>query len=143
MLAIPVKTNTVDSAIAPLFGKAKWFVIIDEKGEFKFWQNDLKSGRELAKYFHSIGVKNIIIQDIGGNPYLQLTQNGIECFHAGHGRILFKEAFCFFNDRVLTKITPTNMAEYVERPHRYRKAEHQELHHCGEHQHQHRHTHGH
>jgi predicted Fe-Mo cluster-binding NifX family protein len=144
MIAIPLKTGTSESAIAPLFGKAKWFALIDEAGAVTFWQNSLQSGREVVEHFKTLGVTRVVFQDMGGNPYLMLTSAGIECYHAGHGRILLAEALDFMKKGSLIRVTPENMSEYVERPHRHRKEEHQHLHHCGErHGHHAHHGHGH
>ena len=32
MIAVPIKLNKQDSAVAPLFGKAKWFAFVSEEG---------------------------------------------------------------------------------------------------------------
>lgn len=85
MTAIPVKTDKTESAIAPLFGKAKWFAIIEENGDVIFWKNELKSGREVVNRFIEIGVTNVIFQDMGGNPFLKLEQAGITCYHSVRG----------------------------------------------------------
>ena len=137
MIALPVKTNSPESAIAPLFGKAKWFALVDETGEITFWHNELQSGREVVNHFKTIGVDRVIFQDMGGNPYLLLSNAGIACYHSGHGRVLLKEALEFLNKEALILVTPANMAEYVERPHRHSKEEHQTLQHCGDHHHEH------
>ncbi len=139
MIAIPVKTNTPETAIAPLFGKAKWFALVDQGGEITFWLNELKSGREVVNHFKTIGVDRVVFQDIGGNPYLMLNQAGIECYHSGHGRVLLAEALNYLRDKALIRVTPENMAEFVEQPHRHNKQEHKELHHCGDHDHPHEH----
>ncbi len=140
MIAIPVKTNTLESAIAPLFGKAKWFALINETGEITFWNNVFQSGREVVKYFKASKVDRVVFQDIGGNPYLLLHNAGIACYHSGHGRILLKEALKYLQEGSLIHVTPENMAEYVEKPHRHNKEEHAEVRHCGHH---HGHEHGH
>lgn len=143
MIAIPVKTDTHQSAVAPLFGKAKWFALIDKAGEVTFWHNTLQSGREVVNHFKDLGVTRVVFQDMGGNPYLMLSAAGIECYHAGHGRILLSETLEFMKKSALIRVTSDNMAEYVERPHRHRKEEHQHLQHCGEHHHHGHHAHGH
>lgn len=142
MIAIPLKTNTLESAIAPLFGKAKWFALIDDNNQVTFWHNELQSGREVVNYLKANNVKSIVFQDIGGNPYLMLHNAAIECYHGGHGRILLKEALKFLKQNALIRVTPENMAEYVEKPHKHNKEEHKGLHHCGHHAH-HEHAHGH
>lgn len=133
MIAIPVKTNTIQSAISPLFGKAKWFALINKAGEITFWENIFQSGREVVNYLQASKVDRVVFQDIGANPYLLLHNAGIVCYHSGHGRIVLNEALQYLENGSLIRVTSENMAEYVERPHRHNKEEHAELHHCDHH----------
>lgn len=131
MIAIPVKTDKTDSAIAPLFGKAKWFALIDENETVSFWKNGLKSGREVVNHFIETGVSEVIFQDMGGNPFMLLDRAGIGCYHAGEGRVLFEEAAAAMQAGRLTRVTQANMFEYVEKSHKHSGGEH----HHGEHDH--------
>lgn len=135
MIAIPVKTDKTESAIAPLFGKAKWFVIIEENGEVIFWKNELKSGREVVNRFIEIGVNNVIFQDMGGNPFMLLDRAGIACHYSGEGRVLFKDAVTALGEAKLTRVTTANMFDYVEKSQKHSSGEHR-------HDHDHHHEHG-
>ena len=42
-IAIPVKTNRENPAIAPLFGKAKWFAFVED-GEVSIEKNEAEGG---------------------------------------------------------------------------------------------------
>ena len=134
MIAIPVKTDKQDSAVAPLFGKAKWFALIDEAGRVSFWKNDLQSGREVVKHFVESGVTKVIFQDMGGNPFMLLDRAGIACYHAGEGRVLFEKAVQAVREGGLTRVTAENMSDYVETS---------QKHSSGEHRHEHEHEHHH
>lgn len=133
MIAIPVKTDKTDSAVAPLFGKAKWFALIEETGDVIFWKNDLKSGREVVSRFTEIGVTKVIFQDMGGNPFMLLDRAGIACYHAGEGRTLFKDALAAMKADELVRVNTENMPEYVEKSQKHSSGEH----HHHEHEHHH------
>jgi predicted Fe-Mo cluster-binding NifX family protein len=124
MIAIPVKTNKPESAVAPLFGKAKWFALIDQKGQTTFWKNELKSGREVVDFFTKKGITTVIFQDMGGNPFLKLEQAGITCYHSGEGRILLQDLHDRLLQGELNQVTTQNMASYVEQSQRHSSGEH-------------------
>jgi predicted Fe-Mo cluster-binding NifX family protein len=125
MIAIPVKTDKETSAVAPLFGKAKWFAIIGSDGAISFWHNELKSGREVVNHFQAIGVTRVVFQDMGG------------CYHSGEGRVLLADAVARLQKDELVEVTQQNMAEYVERSQRHSKGEHHEGHEHHDHGHHH------
>lgn len=135
MTAIPVKSNTKESAMAPLFGKAKWFAMVADNGEVTFWHNEAKSGRAVVDQFSAMGVKRVIFQDMGGNPFMMLQRAAIACYHAGVGRILFTDALDQYKKGGLTTVTSENMGEFIEKGHKHAKA--------GAHQHGHDHQHRH
>lgn len=124
MIAIPVKTDTKESAVTPLFGKAKWFAIIAEDGTVSYWKNEIKSGREVVEYFKKQGVTSVIFQDMGGNPFMLLDRAGIACYHGGEGRVLYEEAYAHMKEGTLVRVTPLNMAQYVEKSHKHSGGEH-------------------
>ena len=133
MIAIPVKTDKEDTALAPLFGKSKWFALVGDDNSVTFWRNELQSGRAVVDYFKEVGVDKVIFQDMGANPYLMLHRSQIVCFHSGQGRILLKDALAYLHENVLIRVTPSNMAEYVERGHKHSGGDHHhEHHHHGE-----------
>ena len=137
MTAIPVKTDKQESAIAPLFGKAKWFALTAEDGTVTFWKNEIKSGREVVEHFKKIGVTKVIFQDMGGNPFMLLERAGIACYHSGEGRVLFDDALGHMKKDALVRVTTANMAEYVEKSQRHSQGEH----HHGDHDHGEHHHH--
>ena len=137
MTAIPVKTDKEASAVAPLFGKAKWFALIDDAGAISFWHNELKSGREVVNHFQAVGITRVVFQDMGGNPFMLLNRAGISCYHSGEGRVLLTDAVARLQKDELVEVTQQNMADYVERSQRHSKGEHHEGHEHHDHGHHH------
>ncbi|MBU1642683.1 NifB/NifX family molybdenum-iron cluster-binding protein [bacterium] len=137
MTAIPVKTDKEESAVAPLFGKAKWFALIDDEGAISFWHNELKSGREVVNHFQAVGITRVVFQDMGGNPFMLLSRAGIGCYYSGEGRVLLKDAVARLQKDELIEVTQQNMAEYVERSQRHSKGDHHEGHEHHDHGHHH------
>ncbi len=133
MIAIPVKTNKMDTAVAPLFGKAKWFAIVDEKANIQFWHNEVQNGRHVVESFASMNIENVIFQDMGGNPYMQLSAAKIACYYAGEGRITLTSVLEAFQAEELIRVSTENMMTYVEKGHKHSKNEghhhHEEHHH--------------
>ncbi|MBN2894618.1 MAG: NifB/NifX family molybdenum-iron cluster-binding protein [Campylobacterales bacterium] len=138
MTVIPVKTDVDQSAIAPLFGKAKWFALISDEGVCTFWRNDTGGGRDVVTQLQRQGVTRVIFTQMGANPYMLLQRAGIKVYHAGEGRILFQESLAKLNEGGLTEVTPLNMSEYLEKGHKHSNGEH----HHHDHGHEHHHEHG-
>lgn len=138
MIAIPVKTNSAESAIAPLFGKAKWFALIDKNGDTAFWNNVFQNGHEIVQYFKTNKVDRVVFQGIGGESYQLLQDAAITCYHSGYGHILLKEALKYLRDDALIRVTADNIAEFVEQPHLHSKEEYKNTRHCSHHGHHHK-----
>lgn len=115
MVAIPVKTDREYSAITPLFGKAKWFALIDG-GKVAFWKNENGSGREVVEHFKAAGVTDVIFQEMGGSPFAMLQEAGIRCHHGGEGRTLFMNAYEAWKRGELEPVAAQNMAAFIEAP---------------------------
>ena len=62
-LAIPVKMNKENPAIAPLFGKAKWFAIVKE-GEISIIPNNQSGGQAVIELFYEMKIDAILIQEM-------------------------------------------------------------------------------
>lgn len=140
MIAIPVKTNTPQSAVAPLFGKAKWFALVDDAGEIAYWRNELGSGRAVVDHFIAEKVDTILFQEMGGNPFMLLNRAGIACAHVGEGRTLLADAVTAYRGGTLDAVTLENMYDYVEKPRKHSKGGE---HHDHDHDHGEGHAHGH
>lgn len=125
MIAIPVKTDKEDPAVTTLFGKAKWFAIVD-KGKVTIEKNELQSGRSVVENFVSRGVTKIIFNHMGGTPFMLLQKENIECFHSGDERILLSDAIKKFNGGELTKVDSSNMSKFVELESKHRGKGHKD-----------------
>jgi predicted Fe-Mo cluster-binding NifX family protein len=106
MIAIPVKTNKENPPVSTLFGKSKWFAMVDGEGN--------ESGREVVENMIKKGVNKLVFHHMGGNPFMLLQKANIECFHDGGKRILLDEALDLLKNNQLTQVDGLNMSEYIE-----------------------------
>jgi predicted Fe-Mo cluster-binding NifX family protein len=132
-IAIPVKMNKENSAIAPLFGKAKWFAIIEDE-KIMIEKNPAEGGRGVIEWLHQIHVDTIIIQEMGQSPYNMIQQlGGIKIYHAGFERMTLQEALEKFDQDALPLLDDTGMSKII--------AHHEGKHSHGHHGHEdHHHT---
>ncbi len=103
-IAIPVKTNKENPAVAPLFGKAKWFAFVEE-GKTSIEKNPAQGGQAVVRWLLQNGVDTLIIQQIGNAPYHLIKESGrIKIYHTGEGRITIDEIITKFNNNELSQI---------------------------------------
>ncbi len=108
MVAIPLKTNKEDSAVAPLFGKAKWFAFV-ENGKINIEKNDLQSGAGVVAWLLQKGVNSLIIQKMSNPPYQMIKDDGhINIFYAGEKRIELGELLNKHEKNELAVLNDTN-----------------------------------
>lgn len=113
-IAIPVKMNKENSAIAPLFGKAKWFAIVEE-GNVSIASNQCDGGQAVIDWLANIKVDTIILQEMGMNPYKKVQAYGnIKLYHTGFERILLDEVLEKFNNNTLALLDESKMAEVIQ-----------------------------
>ena len=135
MIAIPIKKDSFDTAVSPLFGKSKWFAFVNAQGDISFWKNEMQSGRKIVEEFVSKGVNKVLFQGMGGNPFLLLQKNNIVCYHSDDGRVLLKDTLENLEKEELIKVTTKNMDEYIEKGHKHVKSDYKHTNHKGHHQH--------
>ena len=138
MIAIPVKTNKENPAVTTLFGKAKWFAIVDGD-KITIEKNETESGRAVVDSFVARGIDKVVFRHIGGNPFMLLQKGNVECYHAGEERILLQEVLEKFKNGQLTKVDGTNMAQFVEQGNMHNGGGHKEHEHNHTHDHHHHH----
>jgi predicted Fe-Mo cluster-binding NifX family protein len=114
MIAIPVKTNKKNPPVSTLFGKSKWFALVDNQGNVSIEANGTESGREVVENMIKKGVNKLVFHHMGGNPFMLLQKANIECFHDGGKRILLDEILVDLKDNKLIKIDGSNMNQYIE-----------------------------
>jgi len=134
MIAIPVKTDKENPAITTLFGKAKWFAIVDGD-TITIEKNEIQSGRAVVENLLSKGVDKLVFNHMGGNPFMLLQKAKVECFHSGDERILLNDVLDKLKHDSLIKVDGTNMSDFVEQGNMHNGGGHKE------HNHDHHHNH--
>ncbi|MFK2822720.1 NifB/NifX family molybdenum-iron cluster-binding protein [Arcobacter sp. YIC-80] len=114
MIVFPLKTNKKDSAISPLFGKAKYFAFYDGKS-LQIEKNELNSGSKLIDWFISKNVDKIVIKEMGSSPYEKIKKTNIEIFYAGDERITSEELINKINDQSLQKLKEEQIKEIIKK----------------------------
>ena len=127
MIAIPLKMKKENSAVSPLFGKAKYFAIAD-KGKIEILENVCHGGNQVAMWLHSLGVKKLLVSHMGANPFETLTKLGIESYFVGEERILLKEALLAYADGDLMSVDKENF-DTIFPPHSHSQGENHHHHH--------------
>ncbi len=113
-IAIPVKTNRENPAVAPLFGKAKWFAFV-EKGKATVEKSTASGGQAVIEWFSQAGVDTIIFQEMGVSPYeMAKAHGGIKLFHAGSERITLDEVLTKFDNHELPELDDDGMAKIIK-----------------------------
>ena len=86
MLAVAVKTDKENTAVSPLFGKAKFFAFYDGHG-VSIEKNEHKGGVAVVNWLAAKGVDTLIIKEMGSSPYAEVKKRGIKLLYAGDERI--------------------------------------------------------
>lgn len=113
-IALPIKMNKEDSALAPLFGKAKWFAIV-ENGKLSIEANENAGGKAVIEWLASMGVNTIVMQEMGQSPYLKVkSYEDMALYHAGFERILLPETLQKLDKGELELIDDTNIEKIIK-----------------------------
>jgi len=113
-LAIPVKLNRENPPVAPLFGKAKWFAIVNN-GEITIIPNNQTGGQAVIELLHEMKIDAILIQEMGINPYEKIKEYGtMTLYHTGFERILLNDVLKKFQNNELEILDDTNMDEIIK-----------------------------
>lgn len=92
MIVMPVKSNNENSAISPVFGKVKFFAIVNENLEITFVENVEKSGIKAVELLVQNGAKTLLMSHIGEKPFQTAKEKSLEVFFVGKERVTIKEA---------------------------------------------------
>jgi len=114
MIAMAVKNKNIDSAIAPLFGKAKYFAIINNSQEpldIEFIENGAQSGTEAIELLISNQVSTILMSHMGEKPFSIALARDLAIYYVGSERLTIKEALNKLNNNEfkLAKDIDTNL----------------------------------
>jgi len=113
-LAIPVKMNKENPAVAPLFGKAKWFAIIEDN-EVKILPNNQSGGESVISWLNEMRVEVILMQEMGFSPYQKIKDaDTIQLYHTGFERILLQDVLKKFENNELEILDDTNMDKIIK-----------------------------
>ena len=112
-LAIPVKMNKENPPVAPLFGKAKWFAIV-ENGQSKILSNSQSGGQAVIEWLKEMGIEALLIQEIGVGPYKKAKNYGLQLYHTGFERILLEDVISKFEAGELEILDDTNIGNIIK-----------------------------
>lgn len=127
MVVFPVKTKKEDAAVSPLFGKAKYFAFYED-GELEIKENPYGHGSALIDWFKMKGVKNIVIKEMGMNPYKKIQQTDMNIFYSGDERITISEVLEKYKNGSLEKLVDDRMQEIIKKHQRSHNHEHNHEH---------------
>jgi predicted Fe-Mo cluster-binding NifX family protein len=114
-LAIPVKVNRDNPPVAPLFGKAKWFAIVENGKVASIIPNKQLGGQAVIELLYEMKIDVILIQEMGINPYEKIKEYGtMVLYHTGFERILLNDVLEKFNNNELEILDDTNMNEIIK-----------------------------
>jgi len=114
MFVAPLKTNKLQSAISPLFGKAKYFAFVDgDKIEIK--ENKLKHGNALIEWFLEENIKDIVIKEMGASPYETIKKNGLNLLYAGDGRVTIDNVIKNYQENKLSQLTEKQIDDIISK----------------------------
>jgi len=114
-LAIPVKMNKENPAVAPLFGKAKWFAFV-ENDTVTIEKNPVEGGSSVFEWFIKQNINAIIFQEMGETPYKMIKETDkIKLYHTGYDRILLDEVLQKYQDNKLIELDDKKMAEIIRK----------------------------
>jgi predicted Fe-Mo cluster-binding NifX family protein len=142
MIAIPVKTNKENPAVSTLFGKSKWFALIDGE-QITIEANQTESGRQVVENMIAKGVDKLVFHHMGGNPFMLLQRGKVTCYHSGGERILLQDVLAKLQNDELVKVDGTNMSDFVEQGNMHNGGGHHNHNHDHHHDHDHHHRHHH
>lgn len=128
MIAFPVKTEKENAALNPSFCKSKYFAFFDGENVV-IEKNDQTCGGKIVGWLASKGVKQVILRDIGGSPYRQSKNHGLELFYSGDERIEIPQVIEKIKNDEFVKMDAEFISKIV--------AKHEEKHHKDGHHHHH------
>ena len=115
-IAVPVKMNRENPPLAPLFGKAKWFAMIEdgETPKIEIVENPVHGGKAVVEWLSGKGIDTIIFQEMGESPYHMIKEiGGIKLFHAGNSRILLSEVLEKMHHNCFIAVDDSNISEII------------------------------
>ena len=133
MITFPVKTNRENAAVSPLFGKAKYFAFYDGEN-LSIEANPFDHGSALINWFKEKGVDEVVIKEMGINPYKKIKNSNIKILYAGDNRVTTEELINKYKNSELEFLDEKRVLKIIK--------EHDSSHpHTHVHNHEHDHSH--
>jgi predicted Fe-Mo cluster-binding NifX family protein len=107
MIAIPVKTNKENTAVSTLFGKAKYFALINNN-KINIVKNELLRGKAIIEWLKNQNVDTLITSHMGEKPFNLLLDLNIKTYFAGDKRIELKDILLKYADGELPILNKQN-----------------------------------
>ena len=105
IIAMPIKTSSLDAALAPLFGNAKFFAFATDTTQIDVVKMDQLGGRDVARTLVANNVDVLITSHLGLNPFALLKSYGIKIYFAGKERLIISDALKLFYANELVEVT--------------------------------------
>ncbi|MGB6327691.1 MAG: NifB/NifX family molybdenum-iron cluster-binding protein [Halarcobacter sp.] len=131
MITFPVKTKKENATVSPLFGKAKYFAFYDGES-LQIEANPFDNGSSLIDWFKEKGVDDIVIKEMGTNPYKKLKNTNIDIYYAGDEKITTNEIIESYNNKTLKILDASKMSEIIKKhegSHSHGDHDHKDHHH--------------
>lgn len=108
IIAMPIKTSSLDAALAPLFGNAKFFAFATDATQIDVIKMEQLGGRDVARTLIANNVDVLITSHLGLNPFALLKSYGIKVYFAGEERLTISDALKLFYANELAAVTSDN-----------------------------------
>ncbi len=112
MLAVAVKTDKENTAVSPLFGKAKFFAFYDGH-DISIEKNEHKGGVSVVNWLVAKGVDTLIIKEMGSSPYAEVKKRGINLLYAGDERIEIDAIIAKYEDGALETLSEEKVQQII------------------------------
>ena len=114
MLAVAIKTDKVNSAVSPLFGKAKFFAFYDGQ-DVSIEKNEKQGGVAVVNWLAQRGVDTLIIKEMGSSPYAEVQKRGIKLLYAGDERIEINDAVTKYETGLLETLSTEKIQQIISK----------------------------
>ncbi len=112
MLAVAIKTEKTNSAVSPLFGKAKFFAFYDGEN-VRIEKNEQKGGVAVVNWLAAQGVDTLVIKEMGSSPYAEVQKRGMKLLYAGDERIEINELITQYENGLLEALSPEKVEQII------------------------------
>lgn len=114
IIAVPSEDRGLSSEVDPRFGRAEWFLIVDNQtGRFEAYGNAVSlkciqlSGTQVAQNLIDLGVNVVLTRNIGPIAFKMLKAAEIKIFRTDKQTV--QEAIDFFKANELTEMDQANV----------------------------------